>query len=70
MVQYITVYLNGEPINCKQGINLKDLLLYLGFDINLIVIEYNSELTPNNFLHTIYLKFGDIVEILTIVGGG
>lgn len=70
MLDYITIRLNDEPINCSQGMNLEDLLLYLGFDTSLIAIEYNSELTPVNSIDKIYLKFGDIIEILSIVGGG
>ena len=70
MVNYITIQLNGEPINCSEKMCLKDLLLYLGFDVKLIAIEYNSELTPVNFLDNIHLQFGDEIEVLSIIGGG
>ena len=70
MVNYVTVQLNGEPINCSEKMCLKDLLLYLGFDIRSVAVEYNSELTPTHFFGNIYLQFGDRIEILSIVGGG
>lgn len=70
MNQYILIYLNGKPFNCRTNLLLKDLLDYLDVDINSSVIEYNSQIIQNLFLHRINLFEGDKIEIVSIVGGG
>lgn len=68
--QYILVYLNGKPFNCRTNLLLKDLLDYLDISINTSVVEYNSEIVQHILLNKIRLYQGDKIEILTIVGGG
>nr|AYR06390.1 thiamine biosynthesis protein S [Rhodogorgon sp.] len=69
-INYITIQLNGEPLNCFSTMSLKDILKYLDFQLDLVVIEYNSRIIQLNDLDHILLSSGDIVEVLTIVGGG
>ena len=68
--QYILVYLNGKPFNCKFNLLLKDLLDYLDISMNSSVVEYNNQIVQNSFLNKIILHQGDKIEIVTIVGGG
>lgn len=68
--QYILIYLNGKPFNCRTNLLLKDLLDYLDVNINSSVIEYNSRIIQNLFLDRISLSEGDKIEIVSIVGGG
>lgn len=69
-MNYILIQLNGKPFNCLPSCSLKDILLYLDFDLDTIVVEYNSEVIHDSVLDTIVLVAGDKVEVLTIVGGG
>lgn len=69
-MNYILIQLNGKPFNCLPGFSLKDILLYLDFDLDTIVVEYNSEIIHDSVLDTTMLVAGDKVEVLTIVGGG
>nr|QCI07258.1 Thiamin biosynthesis protein S [Hypnea pannosa] len=68
--QYNTVTVNGEVFNCHNKMSLYDFLIYLKFDINTIIIEYNQEIISLTNLHQTFLNHGDKLEVVTIVGGG
>lgn len=70
ITDYILIQLNGKPFNCPSSIKLKDVLLYLGYALDSIVVEYNAEILHDLELSTKIIKTGDKIEILTIVGGG
>ena len=70
LTNYVLIQLNGKPFNCLQGFSLKDILLYLDFDLDTVIVEHNSIIIPASFLHSINLVEGDKIEVLTIVGGG
>nr|YP_009243972.1 thiamine biosynthesis protein S [Sporolithon durum]AMK96214.1 thiamine biosynthesis protein S [Sporolithon durum] len=70
ITNYVTIQLNGEPFNCLSLMSLKDMLQYLGIELDLVAIEYNCEIINHDGLSNIFLKTGDKVEILTVVGGG
>nr|YP_010904361.1 Thiamine biosynthesis protein [Catenella fusiformis]WCH57612.1 Thiamine biosynthesis protein [Catenella fusiformis] len=69
-VLYNTVTVNGEAFNCFNSMSLYDLILYLNFDLNTIIVEYNQEIIPNHKFDNLILKHQDKLEIITIVGGG
>jgi sulfur carrier protein len=46
------------------------LLKYLGFKLDLIVIDYNGTILPREFWATTKLQNQDKIEILTVAGGG
>lgn len=68
--QDIIIYINGEPFVCSTPIKLIDLVQYLGFNLDLIVIEYNEEILSNTNLSVVLLQHMDKVEVITVVGGG
>nr|YP_010471030.1 thiamine biosynthesis protein S [Synarthrophyton patena]UVF62859.1 thiamine biosynthesis protein S [Synarthrophyton patena] len=70
MTSYILIQLNGRPFNCLPNFSLKDILLYLDFELDQVVVEYNSVIIHDSILDTVLLVPGDRLEILTIVGGG
>nr|YP_010336683.1 thiamine biosynthesis protein S [Rhodospora sordida]UNJ15089.1 thiamine biosynthesis protein S [Rhodospora sordida] len=69
-VTKVTVLINGDPFVCLKNTSLASLLNYLDFDFRQIVIEYNSEIIKKEKLNNIEIKDHDVVEIVTIVGGG
>nr|QCI06970.1 Thiamin biosynthesis protein S [Halydictyon mirabile] len=70
MEKYITILINGEPFNCQCSMSLKQLLLYLNFDFNSIIIEYNHKILVYSQYENIFFSKNDSIEIITIVGGG
>lgn len=69
-INYITIQLNGEPFNCLPSMSLKDVLDYLDINLNSVTIEYNCEIVNYHYYSQTFLKDGDKLEVLTIVGGG
>lgn len=70
MNNYITIFVNGQPFNCKCSMSLKDLLLYLNFDLNLIIVEYNKDVINQFDYDKLLLSMNDYIEVITVVGGG
>lgn len=66
----ITVFINGDPFICLRNTSLASLLNYLDFDFRQVVIELNSEIIKKEKLSLTQLKNQDVLEIVTIVGGG
>lgn len=69
-IRYNTVIVNGEPFNCYSSMSLYDLLIYLNFDIQRIVVEYNYKIIPSSQFNYVVVNHNDRLEIITIVGGG
>ena len=70
LTNYVSIQLNGQPFNCASRLSLKDLLIYLGFDLTAVIVEYNNEIVQNIAFSGVTIMHGDKIEVLTIVGGG
>ena len=67
---YFIVFVNGEPFNCSKYMSIKDLLLYLNFNLNNVIVEYNKKIINSNDFNYLFLQLNDSIEVITIVGGG
>lgn len=70
MQNYLTIFINGEPFNCDSRMSLNDILIYLSININLVIIEYNYSIIQKKDFSNLYLKDNDVIEVISIVGGG
>ena len=70
MAESIQLTVNGEPQTCSPQTTLVQFLDQIGYDSRLIAIEYNGEILHKQFWEKTEMKKGDILEIVTIVGGG
>ncbi|MCW6049658.1 sulfur carrier protein ThiS [Lyngbya sp. CCAP 1446/10] len=70
MTNQIALKVNGEKRNCAIDTPLPKLLEQLGLNPRLIAVEYNGEILHKQFWETTQIKDGDILEVVTIVGGG
>nr|YP_009392775.1 thiamin biosynthesis protein S [Bostrychia tenella]ARW61337.1 thiamin biosynthesis protein S [Bostrychia tenella] len=70
MENYLTVFINDEPFNCESSMSLKNILLYLDFDIQVVLVEYNKNILSSLEFDSVFLKNNDHLEVITIVGGG
>ncbi|BDA39657.1 sulfur carrier protein ThiS [Candidatus Atelocyanobacterium thalassae] len=66
----ITLQVNGKPKTFAPKINLPQFLEKMQFNPYLVVIEYNGEILHREYWENTFLKTGDKLEIVTIVGGG
>lgn len=61
--------INGETKEFEKNMGIIDLLSGLGITQN-IIIELNGEIIKKDNWNEIMLKDNDIIEIVSIVGGG
>ena len=62
--------INGLLYEYQPPMSTFDLLTYLGFNTDLILVDYNGTLLPKEQWELLSLKEGDSLEILTLAGGG
>lgn len=64
------ICVNGENLEVREGISLKDFLLENGFMIERIAVECNGEIIPKAVYDKHKLNDGDKLEVVNFVGGG
>ena len=62
--------INGENYKYTASFTIFSLLEYLGFNVDLIVVDYNGMILQKEFWPNTKLKDNDSLEILTVAGGG
>jgi thiamine biosynthesis protein ThiS len=66
----MTVRLNGETRECREGMTLADLVAELGLGAKRIAVEVNRDIVPREEYEQCRLHAGDEIEIVHFVGGG
>lgn len=66
----MTVKLNGDMRECREGMTLADLVAELGLGTKRIAVEVNRDIIPREDYATCRLNAGDEIEIVHFVGGG
>ena len=70
MKDLITFFVNGEEYHSTESISLLELTNYFNYHSSLIVVEYNNFICEKKKWDQIKIKKNDLIEIITIVGGG
>ncbi|QDX82408.1 thiamine biosynthesis protein ThiS [Denitratisoma sp. DHT3] len=66
----ITINLNGAARELAPGATLSDLLASMGLAGKRVAIERNGAIVPRSLHGETRLAPGDVVEIVSAVGGG
>jgi sulfur carrier protein len=66
----ISLQLNGEARHCPDGLSLQQALQHFGYEPRLVVVEFNDEVLARRQWPEQQLSEGDVLEVVTIVGGG
>jgi len=73
----LEIELNGEAFFVESGSTVKSLLEQLAADsgkaprkFEAMAVELNSEIVPKDCFEKTTLNAGDVVEVVTLVGGG
>ena len=66
----ITLQVNGELRRCTAGLNLEQVLVELGYQPRLVVVEFNGQILPRPAWIRQPVVESDVLEVVTIVGGG
>ena len=70
MIQRSTLKLNGIIYEYISPLSLTELLDYLGFNRDVILIDYNGTIIQKQNWNAIKVQNQDNIEILTLAGGG
>lgn len=63
--------INGETYaDLKADMNVLELLAELNLPKAKIAVELNREIVPKSGYTTVILQDGDVLEIITFIGGG
>ena len=62
--------INGSKYLSNSSLTISELMSYLGFNKNVIVIDYNGIILENTLWEKTLLNNEDSLEILSIAGGG
>jgi sulfur carrier protein len=66
----VIVQVNGEPRDVDEGTTVATLVQSLGLTAPHVAIELNLDVVPRAQHAETYLRDGDRLEIVTLVGGG
>ena len=66
----MTIVVNGEPIECPDGLSLAEFVAKLGLKADRVAVELNRQITGRNRWSETALHEGDRLEIVHFVGGG
>ena len=62
--------INGAKYIFNSTLTILELMNYLGFNQNVIVVDYNGLILEKRLWDSTLLKNKDSIEILSIAGGG
>lgn len=63
------VVINGKSMDVD-GKTLKEYLEMANYNLRTIAVEWNEEIVTNEQYEEIVLEDGDVVEVVSFVGGG
>ena len=66
----MTITLNGEARPIEAGASVADLLAALSLPPAKLAVERNREIVPRSAYAETALADGDVIEVVTFVGGG
>ncbi|MBI3247823.1 MAG: sulfur carrier protein ThiS [Deltaproteobacteria bacterium] len=66
----MTVTLNGETRECRDGMTVAELVAELGLGARRIAVEVNRDIIPREDYADYRLHVGDEIEVVHFVGGG
>ncbi len=64
------IFVNGKPMNVREGITVRDLLIELGIETRGTAVEINREIAPKAGHGERIICEEDRIEIIRMVGGG
>lgn len=63
-------FLNGYKYITNKKLTVLEIIMYFNYNTSLLVLEHNGLICRKKNWNNIYIENNDILEIVTIVGGG
>ncbi|MEM9413371.1 MAG: sulfur carrier protein ThiS [Planctomycetota bacterium] len=70
MSDNIQIQLNGKQKSVRASFSISELLVELEIAHPAVAVEINQQIQPRNEFASTKLKDGDVVEVVSLVGGG
>lgn len=70
MSQQITIVFNGHDRQVDAGVSIEQLLKQAEINSRFVAVELNGEIVPRNQRDQRILQPRDVLEVVTLVGGG
>ena len=70
MSTLVTIQVNGKAVAVGSDQALTACLKQLGYDLRLVALEFNGEILHRQHWRHTRIQAGDVLEVVTIVGGG
>ena len=64
------ITVNGNEISNADDLSLSDFLLREGYKISFVAVECNGSIVPKTQYEEKILTDGDVIEVVSFVGGG
>jgi sulfur carrier protein len=66
----LKIIVNGEQLDLPSPVNIRDLLKHLKITTPAVAVEVNHRIVNSCDYDNIKVREGDVLEIVTLVGGG
>lgn len=66
----ISIRVNGETRSCPADLELREVLVHLGYPPDVVVVELNGRILSRSQWPGRRVVESDALEVVTIVGGG
>ena len=64
------IYVNGNEISNADDLSLSDYLVREGYTVSLVAVECNGSIVPKTQYEEKILTDGEVIEVVSFVGGG
>lgn len=64
------IQLNGKEVELECPITLEKFVVRQGFVLTQIAVEKNGEIIPKSTYNEEIVRAGDVIEVVSFVGGG
>lgn len=66
----LSLTVNGKPFRLNREMTLPELLDELGVNRRLVAVAHNGEVIPRDRYDAVFVRDGDRIEVVRMVGGG
>lgn len=70
MAESLEITVNGDRLTVPDGTTVTELVALLGLGDRTVAVERNREVVPRATHGSAILQAGDVLEIVSFVGGG